>query len=102
MKRVPNTLYTVEDFVCKDKQWQYIRNEDGTLFSGRYHTKIKPEVWLYIAFSRLPFQTKKILHLATENLFMYIEQTTFLVIYINQHQFSISNLSKRCVSQLYK
>jgi hypothetical protein len=43
MKRFRNTLYTTEDFIYKDGSWQYIRSEDGTLFSGRYHTKIRPE-----------------------------------------------------------
>lgn len=43
MKRLKNTLYTVEDIVHKDGHWKYIKSADGTLFSGRYHTKIKPE-----------------------------------------------------------
>jgi len=41
--RFKNTLYTIEDIKYLDGRWQYVRNEDGTLFSGPYRTKIKPE-----------------------------------------------------------
>ena len=41
--RFKNTLYTVEDLKYLNGRWQYVRNEDGTLFSGPYRTKIKPE-----------------------------------------------------------
>ena len=41
--RFKNTLYTVEDIKFINGRWQYVRSEDGTLFSGRYRTKIKPE-----------------------------------------------------------
>lgn len=46
--RFKNTLYTIEDLKFLNRRWQYVRNEDGTLFSGPYRTKIKPEdlpVW---------------------------------------------------------
>ena len=42
-KRFKNTLYTIEDIKWIDKQHCYVRNDDGTLFSSRYRTKIKPE-----------------------------------------------------------
>lgn len=38
-----NTLYTIEDFKCVGGHLRYVTNEDGTLFSGHYRTKIKPE-----------------------------------------------------------
>ena len=41
--RFKNTLYTVEDIKYLNGRWQYVRSEDGTLFSGPYRTKIKPE-----------------------------------------------------------
>ncbi|MBR6770871.1 MAG: hypothetical protein IKM28_06475 [Lachnospiraceae bacterium] len=41
--RFKNTLYTVEDLKFLNGRWQYVRSEDGTLFSGPYRTKIKPE-----------------------------------------------------------
>ena len=41
--RFKNTLYTVEDIKFRNRHWQYVRSEDGTLFSGPYRTKIKPE-----------------------------------------------------------
>ena len=41
--RFKNTLYTVEDLKYLNGRWQYVRSEDGTLFSGPYRTKIKPE-----------------------------------------------------------
>lgn len=41
--RFKNTLYTVEDIKFINGRWQYVRSEDGTLFSGPYRTKIKPE-----------------------------------------------------------
>jgi len=41
--RFKHTLYTIEDIKYIDGQHRYVRNEDGTLFSGPYRTKIKPE-----------------------------------------------------------
>lgn len=41
--RFKNTLYTIEDIKFIDHHHRYVRNEDGTLFSGVYRTKIKPE-----------------------------------------------------------
>ena len=41
--RFKNTLYTIEDFKCVGGHLRYVTNEDGTLFSGHYRTKIKPE-----------------------------------------------------------
>jgi len=41
--RFKNNLYTAEDIKLVDGHLQYVSNEDGTLFSGRYKTKIKPE-----------------------------------------------------------
>ena len=41
--RFKNTLYTVEDIKYLNGRWQYVRSEDGTLFSGSYRTKIKPK-----------------------------------------------------------
>ena len=41
--RFKNTLYTVEDLKYLNGRWQYVRSEDGALFSGPYRTKIKPE-----------------------------------------------------------
>ena len=41
--RFRNKLYTEEDIKMVDGHLRYVRNEDGTLFSGRYKTKIKPE-----------------------------------------------------------
>ena len=41
--RFKNTLYTIEDIKYIDGQHSYVRNDDGTLFSGPYRTKIKPE-----------------------------------------------------------
>lgn len=41
--RFKNTLYTIEDIKYIDGHHRYVTNEDGTLFSGPYRTKIKPE-----------------------------------------------------------
>lgn len=41
--RFKNTLYKIEDIKTVDGHLRYVRNEDGTLFSGPYKTKIKPE-----------------------------------------------------------
>ena len=41
--RFRNRLYTEEDIKMVDGHLRYVTNEDGTLFSGRYKTKIKPE-----------------------------------------------------------
>lgn len=41
--RFKNTLYTVGDYKHVDGHLRYVTNEDGTLFSGHYRTKIKPE-----------------------------------------------------------
>lgn len=42
--RFKNTLYTLGDYQHVDGHIRYMTNEDGTLFSGHYRTKIKPEV----------------------------------------------------------
>lgn len=41
--RFKNTLYTLGDYKHVDGHIRYVTNEDGTLFSGHYRTKIKPE-----------------------------------------------------------
>ena len=41
--RFKNTLYTLGDYKCVGRHIRYITNEDGTLFSGHYRTKIRPE-----------------------------------------------------------
>lgn len=41
--RFKNTLYTLGDYKHIDGRICYVNNEDGTLFSGHYRTKIKPE-----------------------------------------------------------
>lgn len=41
--RFKNTLYTVEDIKRVGGHFRYVTNEDGTLFSGHYRTKIKPD-----------------------------------------------------------
>ena len=41
--RFKNTLYTFGDYKHVDGLLRYVSNEDGTLFSGHYRTKIKPE-----------------------------------------------------------
>lgn len=41
--RFKNNLYTIEDIKSVDGHLRYVSNEDGTLFSGPYRTKIKPE-----------------------------------------------------------
>lgn len=41
--RFKNTLYTVENIKTIDGHLRYVRNADGTLFSGSYRTKIKPQ-----------------------------------------------------------
>jgi len=41
--RFKNNLYTIEDIKYIDGHHKYITNNDGTLFSGPYRTKIKPE-----------------------------------------------------------
>ena len=41
--RFKNTLYTIEDIKRVGDHFRYVTNEDGTLFSGHYRTKIKPE-----------------------------------------------------------
>lgn len=41
--RFKNTLYTLGDYKHIDGRICYVTNEDGTLFSGHYRTKIKPE-----------------------------------------------------------
>lgn len=40
--RFKNTLYTIEDIKSVNGELRYVQNEDGTLFSGKYRTKIKP------------------------------------------------------------
>ena len=40
--RFKNTLYTIEDIKTVDGELCYVENDDGTLFSGVYKTKIKP------------------------------------------------------------
>lgn len=42
-KRLNNRLYTVEKLGKVNGKWQYIRSQDGTLFSGPHRTKIKDE-----------------------------------------------------------
>lgn len=42
-KRFKSALYTVEDMKTIDGYLRYVRNDDGTLFSGSYRTKIKPQ-----------------------------------------------------------
>lgn len=42
-KRFKNNLYTIQDIKRVDGRMQYVQNKDGTLFSGPYKTKIKPE-----------------------------------------------------------
>ena len=41
--RFKNTLYTLGDYKHVNGHIHYVTNDDGTLFSGRYQTKIKPE-----------------------------------------------------------
>ena len=41
--RFKNTLYTLGDYKRVGRHIRYVTNEDGTLFSGHYRTKIKPE-----------------------------------------------------------
>ena len=41
--RFKNTLYTVEDIKRVGGHFRYVTNEDGTLLSGHYRTKIKPD-----------------------------------------------------------
>ena len=41
--RFKNTLYTLGDYKRVGRHIRYITNEDGTLFSGHYRTKIRPE-----------------------------------------------------------
>lgn len=41
--RFKRRLYTIEDIKMVDGHLRYCKNEDGTLFSGPYKTKIKPE-----------------------------------------------------------
>lgn len=41
--RFKNNLYTIEDIKYIDGHHQYVINDDGTLFSGPYRTKIKPK-----------------------------------------------------------
>lgn len=41
--RFKRRLYTIEDIKMVDGHLRYCKNEDGTLFSGSYKTKIKPE-----------------------------------------------------------
>lgn len=41
--RFKNTLYTLGDYKHVGRHIRYVTNEDGTLFSGHYRTKIKPE-----------------------------------------------------------
>ena len=41
--RFKNTLYTPGDYKRIGRHIRYITNEDGTLFSGHYRTKIRPE-----------------------------------------------------------
>lgn len=41
--RFKNTLYTLGDYKRVGRHIRYVTNEDGTLFSGHYHTKIRPE-----------------------------------------------------------
>ena len=41
--RFKNTLYTIEEIKRVDGHLRYVASEDGTLFSGPYKTKIRPE-----------------------------------------------------------
>ena len=41
--RFKNTLYTHGDYKHVGRHIRYVTNEDGTLFSGHYRTKIRPE-----------------------------------------------------------
>ena len=41
--RFKNTLYTLGDYKHVGRHIRYVTNDDGTLFSGHYRTKIKPE-----------------------------------------------------------
>ena len=41
--RFKNTLYTLGDYKRVGRHIRYVTNEDGTLFSGHYRTKIRPE-----------------------------------------------------------
>ena len=41
--RFKNTLYTLGDYKRIGRHIRYVTNEDGTLFSGHYRTKIRPE-----------------------------------------------------------
>lgn len=41
--RFKNNLYTLEDIKYINGHHRYVQNDDGTLFSGAYRTKIKPE-----------------------------------------------------------
>ena len=41
--RFKNTLYTLGDYKRVGGHFRYVTNEDGTLFSGHYRTKIRPE-----------------------------------------------------------
>ena len=41
--RFKNTLYTIGDYKHVDGHLRYVTNKDGTLFSGHYRTKIRPE-----------------------------------------------------------
>ena len=41
--RFKNTLYTLGDYKHVGGHIRYVTNDEGTLFSGHYRTKIKPE-----------------------------------------------------------
>lgn len=41
--RFKNTRYTLGDYKRIGRHIRYVTNEDGTLFSGHYRTKIRPE-----------------------------------------------------------
>ena len=44
MKRLSSKWYSVEDIRWKEKEWRYVTDENGYLYSkARYNTKIKPE-----------------------------------------------------------
>lgn len=43
MNRFRSNLYTIETIVFREHRHQYIRNDDGTLFSGQHKTKILPQ-----------------------------------------------------------
>lgn len=43
MTRFKRHLYTTERIIFDGKEHRYIENDDGTLFSGHYRKKIKPE-----------------------------------------------------------